>query len=657
MDNNEADPPNPSASAMAERRLTAILAADVVGYSRLMHGDDQATLKLLNESRELFDRESGQRGGRIVNAPGDSVLVEFASVVQAVSCALDVQRRFAERNKPLPEERRMRFRIGVNLGDVLVDGSGVYGDGVNVAARLESLCEPGDIAISASAYEQVRDRLDLAFIDDGEHEVKNIARPVHVYRLRIEDSEAWQAASSAGSGALRFWRVLGRGSRKPSSRKRTLGLAALLAALVLLPVILFVAAPQASSAAMRLALAWFGVGAPVAEARASIAVLPFANQSGDAQRDYFSDGVTEDIINALGRFSGVLVMSNNAVRAYKGQSLTQAQISRELGVRYIAQGSVRQADGKLRVSVELSDAEKGVQLWSDRFEGTGQQVFEIQDQVVKNIVGHLAVKLTSLEQQRSAAKPAGSLEAYDLVLRARALLARSERLANREARNLLAQAIKLAPDHATALVALADAEQQRVILGWVEDIDEGVARFEALARKVLTLPDSGAHVHAHGLLSYMHILRGDFGQALAEADQALALNGSDAGAYVSRGSVALWQGRPTQAITDFETAQRFDPQLRSGTFYNLALSYHMAGRQKDALALADRGLVRYPSFHPLQVVRAMALAESGDGVAAQAAVAQVRRLDPLFDAGSFGSRFANEADREKVQRSLGKAGF
>jgi adenylate cyclase len=643
MDNEPTD----KTDANADRRLAAILAADVVGYSRLMHGDDRATLRLLNDSRELFGREAGQRGGRIVNAPGDSVLVEFASVVQAVQCALEVQRRFAERNADLPEDRRMRFRIGVNLGDVLVDTSGVYGDGVNVAARLESLCEPGAIAISASAYEQVRDRLDVEFIDDGEHEVKNIARPVHVYRINVEPG----AALGRVATTWKFWRSL---VRKPGVWKTTGILAAGVAAMAAL---LLAVAPEFAGKAGRIVLAQLGRLTQTTESRASIAVLPFSNQSGDAQRDYFSDGVTEDIINALGRFSGVMVISHNAVQAYKGRKLTPAQISRELGVRYIAQGSVRQADGKLRVSVELSDAEKGVQLWSERFDGTGQQVFDIQDQVVRNIVGVLAVKLTSLEQQRAASKPTDNLEAYDLLLRARALLPRSERSANREARTLLAQAIKLAPDYAAALVALSDAEQQRVTFGWIEDVEEGIGRFEALSRKALALPDPGAHVRAHALLSYIHILRGEFSQALAEADQALALNGSDADAYASRGSVALYQGQPAQAIADIEMALRFNPNIRAGVFYEYVFSYFMAGRHKDAVSAADRGLAKYPNFPAIQVVRAMALAELEDITGAHAAAAQVRRVDPLFDASAFGTRFADGADQRKVQLALGKAGF
>ena len=644
-----------SQAAAPERRLAAILCADVVGYSRLMHGDDSATLGLLKESREMFAAEAGLRGGRIVNAPGDSVLAEFASVVQAVQCALELQRRFAKRNAALAEARRMRWRIGVNLGDLLADASGVYGDGVNVAARLESLCDPGGIAISGSAYEQVRDRLTLPFIDDGEHEVKNIAHPVHVYRLDVEAQDGAAPIAGARAFAHRLWkRLMRRSAQRPRRWKRllaaTLALAAVAAGL-------FAVVPDVTGRAWQATLSALGIATPAREARASIAVLPFANQSGDAQRDYFSDGLTEDIISALGRFSGVMVISNNAVQAYKGRQLTPAQISRELGVRYIAQGSVRQADGKLRVSVELSDAEKGTQLWSDRFEGSGQQVFEIQDQVVKNIVGQLAVKLTSLEQQRSASKPTDNLEAYDMVLRARVLLDRSERISNREARNLLAQALKLVPRYAAAHTRLAEAEYQLAVRGWIEDPQEALKRSESLAQKALAIGEPDSNVRAHGLLGHIYILQGKYAQALAEVNRALELNGSDAAAYASRGSVLLWLGRIDEAIASIETAQRFDPQLNSGPYYFLALGYHMSGRYRDAVALADRSLIKYPNFHELHVVRAMALAELGDADGARIATEQARRLSPLFQAESFGTRFADSADQEKVLRSLLKAGF
>ncbi len=316
-------------SAKVERRLAAILAADVVGYSRLMHADDRATLRLLNESRALFSQKVGEHDGRIVNAPGDSVLAEFASVVKAVECALELQRAFALRNAPLPQDQRMQYRVGVNLGDVLVEASGVYGDGVNVAARLESLCEPGAVAISASAYEQVRDRIDARFIDAGEHAVKNIERPVHVYRLDIGAGSAGQNGK-AGDGPRKSGPSLA-GLRR---RWRWVLSAIAVCAAVLAGVL--VATPELSDKARRSVMALAGAKPADISSRASIAVLPFANQSGDAQSDYFSDGVTEDIINALGRFSGLMVLSHNAVQAYKGRQLTPAQISQELGVRYIA---------------------------------------------------------------------------------------------------------------------------------------------------------------------------------------------------------------------------------------------------------------------------------------------------------------------------------
>ena len=634
-------------STQVERRLAAILAADVVGYSRLMHADDQATLRLLNESRALFSHKVDAHQGHIVNAPGDSVLAEFASVVNAVECALELQRAFALRNLPLPQDQRMQYRIGVNLGDVLVEASGVYGDGVNVAARLESLCEPGAVAISASAFEQVRDRIDVRFTDAGEHSVKNIERPVHVYRLGVGVGDAGPASTATRKS---------RQAPTPRRRRwqRAVAGAGLLGA-ALAGTLLLV--PGFSDKARRAAMSMAGGKSLENSARATIAVLPFVNQSGDAQRDYFSDGITEDIINALGRFSGVMVISHNAVQVYKGRATSPDQISRELGVRYVARGSVRQADGKLRVAVELSDASTGTQLWSDRFEGVGQQVFELQDQVVRNIVGKLAVKLSNVEQQRVFSKPTESLEAYDLVLRARALLNRSERVSNREARSLLAQALAVAPNYAAAQVALGEAEWDRAVYGWIEDTEEAVNRSAALASKALASDDPGSQVRAHGLLGSVYTVQGKYEQALSEVNRALELNGSASSAYASRGGVLLWQGRVDEAIGSLETAQRFDPQLRPGSIYDLAFAYYMAGRYRDAVTLADRGLLKNPDFHNFQVIRVIALAELGDVGGTRLAVEQVRRLLPLFQAELLGTRFANAPDMEKVQQSLRKAGF
>jgi TolB-like protein/class 3 adenylate cyclase/Flp pilus assembly protein TadD len=607
------------------RRLTAILAADVVGYSRLMQDDDQGTLRDLTERRVVFAERVAARRGRIVNAPGDSILAEFPSVVDAVECAVDIQRELAARNAAVPEARRMQFRIGVNLGDVLVEGDGIFGDGVNIAARLESLCDPGGVNVSASAYEQVRDKLGYRFIDRGEQQVKNIARPVHVYGIDLRAQGVFPKRK-AYFGRRKAFALLG---------VVAIGLAA------------FIAGPEIAKRLRK----------PPEAAAAIIAVLPFANQSGDAKRDYFSDGVTEDIINALGRFSGLRVIAHSAVQPYKGRKSSNEEISRELGVRYIVQGSVREAGGRLRVGVELSDAAKGTLLWSERYEGEGMEVFEIQDRIVRNVAGALAVKLTSLEQQRAISKPPESMEAYDLVLRARELLPRGERVTNREARALLAHALRLSPNYAEAHAALADAEMQRALFGWIEDPAEALRRSEEAAQHAIGLGDPGAAARAHGVLGSLYTFTGKFDAALLEADRAIELNGSDALARSLRGGILLWTGRIEESISSSEAARRFDPRFSRESGFNLALAYYLAGRYREAVETAEATLRGLPEVSFIEAVRAAALAQLGQVEEAQRAAAQVRRLDPFFKVELFGRRLVNPAHQKLVQDGLRKAGL
>ena len=610
----------------AQRRLTAVLCADVVGYSRLMQADEQATHAALTSRRKLFAERIAAHAGRIVNAPGDSILAEFASVVQAVECALEIQRAVAAADAGLAAERRMQFRIGINLGDVLVDSDGIYGDGVNIAARLESLCQPGGVAVSASVYEQLRDKRELRFADRGEHAVKNIARPVRVYALE----------PGGGDGMTpRNRPVFGR-------RK----------AVVVLSLIVVLAAGFALAPHLP---RWLQKHAR--ESAATIAVLPFANQSGDAKRDYFSDGITEDIINALGRFSGVRVMAHSAVQAYKGHKTSNEQISRDLGVRYIVQGSVREAGARVRVGVELSDAAKGTLLWSERYEGEGTEVFEIQDRIVRNVVGALAVKLTSLEQQRATTKPPGSLEAYDLVLHARELLVRSDRSSNREARSLIVQALQLSPDYAEAHAASSYAEFQRATFGWIEDPGEALRRSEQAARRAIALGDAGAAARAHGVLGNLHTFTGDFDAAMRDANRALELNGSDALAHALRGGILLWTGRIDESIAATEAARRFDPALSSDATFNLALAYYLAGRYRETVILTDGMRQAAPGLASGEAVRAAALAQLGEAQQARLAAAEVRRLNPFFQVKQFGTRLVDPAHREKVQEGLRKAGL
>jgi adenylate cyclase len=593
-----------------QRRLAAVLAADVVGYSRLMQQDDAATLAALTERRALFAERVGACGGRIVNAPGDSILAEFPSVLAAVECAVGLQRDLTARDADVAEERRMRFRIGVNLGDVLVDDAGIYGDGVNIAARLESLCPPGGVALSGTACEQVRGRLPLAFVDRGEHRVKNIEQPVRVYAVDL----------GAGSVAAR--------KSTPDRRKA-------LAALAL--------------AALALA-AWLGVPriaerlrAPAESGPPTVAVLPFANQSGDAKREYFSDGVTEDIINALGRFSGLRVMAASAVQVYKMRVATQEQVSRELGARYIVQGSVRDAGGRLRVGVELSDAAKGTLLWSERYEGEGSEVFEIQDQIVRNIAGTLAVKLTAIEQERATAKPPDNPQAYDLVLRARVLLA---------------QALQLAPNYAEAYAALAEGEFQRAVFGWIEDPAEALKRSEEAAQRALAIGDPGAASRAHAVRGSLYTFTGKLDAALTEADRAIELNPSDALAHGLRGGTLLWLGRIDESIAASETARRYMPRLRPDIWFNLAMGYYLAGRYRDSAAACNAAIeINAEQTAFVHAVHAAALAQLGSTEEARRAAAEARRLDPFLKTELFGQRLVNPAHREAVREGLRKAGL
>ena len=390
----------------------------------------------------------------------------------------------------------------------------------------------------------------------------------------------------------------------------------------------------------------------------TIAVLPFANLSGDSKRDYFSDGLTEDIINALGRYSGLRVISRNSIETYKTRSPTSPGLRNELGVRYIVKGSVREADGKMRVSVEMSEAEKGVVLWADRYEGEGREVFEMQDRIVRSIVGALAVRVSRLELERSASKAPKDLEAYDLTLQARSLLARSDRVANRQARALLARALEKTPDYAEAHVTMASAHSQRAVMGWVEDPAAEFQLAEQSARRALAIDDPGAHARSHALLSTVYVTRGQFDMALSEASRALELNPSDAQALDMRGVTFLWLGRFDEAAAAMELALRFNPAGRGpNADFPRILSYYMLGRQAEALAAAEAASARFPDISFIHAIRAVVLAEAGRAEEAARAAAEVRRLDPFFRAEQFGTRFVQPQNYARLQEGLRKAGL
>lgn len=619
------------------RRLAAILSADIAGYSRLMGENDVATMQALKGHQAAVLPLMEKFGGRVIDLAGDGILAEFPSAVGAVECAIDIQRTMTAANAAVPRAQRLEFRIGVNIGDVIHDGGRIYGDGINVAARIQALARPGGIMISQVVLDQVRNRIPQRCASLGTTRLKNIREPVRVYQVALTNG-AWL------SDHIERCRFALRGRR-------------FVTGLVVASVILAAGAAGVAVLGKNARMPWpLGpdVRGGVTAALPVVAVLPLTNLSGDAKRDYFSDGMTEDIISALGRFSALRVLSRNAVEPLRGPGPIPQSVRDQLGVRYFVKGSVREGDGKLRVAVELSDAREGIVLWSERYEDQGAAVFEIQDRIVRNVATALAIRVSGIERSRSAHHPADRLEAYDLVLRARALTYRMTRDSNREARALLARAIEVAPDYGEAYVTLAHAEYRRADQGWMPDPDEGMRRAEEHARMALTLDDIGSHARAHAQLARVYAYTRNMDQALAEAMSAVQLNPSDPVAQYALGSMLVWLGRAAEGIGPLESVSRFDP-----TFDNLMLplAYYTEENYAEALRRADQRLARSPDAAFLHAVRAAALAQLGQEAEAREAVAQIRRLSPFAKRELFATAFTQPKDSARLHEGLRKAGL
>jgi TolB-like protein/DNA-binding winged helix-turn-helix (wHTH) protein/Tfp pilus assembly protein PilF len=395
-----------------------------------------------------------------------------------------------------------------------------------------------------------------------------------------------------------------------------------------------------------------------AETLPVVAVLPLGNQSGDPRREFFSDGVTDDIIHALGRYSGLRVISRNSVQQFKQREATPQIVRDELGARYVITGGVREGDGQVRISVELSDAQTARVLWSERFEREGKAVFEIQDSIVQSVVAALAIKVTKLESDRAATRPPSRLEAYDLVLLARSLEAKAQRAANRQGRALITKARELDPDYAMVYVVASELEVQRADLGWMEDPAQGLMLAERAARHALTIDDPGANARAHAMLARIHTFRGEHERALAESERARALNPSDLFIAEIRGQTLLWTGRGNEAVALLESALRLDPAGRNSPVRHvIVLAYFVAERYPEALAACERALADHPDLPLLHTLRAAILAQTGRLEDARQAAAEVRRLQPNFPVAEFGSRLADPAPRARLQEALRKAGL
>ena len=631
--------------AREQRRLAAIVAVDVVGYSRLMGRDESGTLAALKAvRRELVDPKISEHGGRLVKTTGDGLLVEFASVVDAVHCTMELQGAMAERNDAEPEDHRLVLRIGVNEGDIIIDGDDIFGDGVNVAARLQEVAPPGGVCLSSRVYDHVQDRLGGPFEDGGERTLKNIARPVRVYLWTPRRTGSAAAAQPVETAA------------RPRERQGRVVWTFAAAAIVALGVggwWWFSSLPSRSEAPAAKAATAGSV--PSTSWRPGIAVLPFVNLSGDPSQEYFSDGLTEDVIAALGRFGSLTVMARNAVFPFKGRNAKPAEIGRELGVRYIVEGSVRRAGERVRVNVQLTDALAGKLLWSQQYDDELKDVFAVQDSVTRQVAGALAVNLTQVEQRRALSKPTESLDAYDLVLRGRERLQTSTRQANREARQFFERAAGLDPGYADAYAWNGRAYLELADYGWTEDLDAAAERALELGRKAVMLDP--VSVLGHGVIGLVHLARGEYQQASAEIDRALVLNPSDSVGLQAHAEVMLWLGRIDEAIQASEAAIRFDPLPRITTLFNLGMAYYEARRHADAVRILERASARVPENAAVHALLAATFAQLGRPADATRERDALRRVSPFFDTAAFGSRFQDPAHRAYLTEGLVKAGL
>jgi adenylate cyclase len=591
-----------------ERKLTAILCADVYGYSRLMGQDEEATLSTLSAYRKIIDSRIESRRGRFVNSAGDSVLAEFTSVVEAVNCAVEIQNAVKAENAGLPPERRMQFRIGVNLGDVMVEGEQIYGDGVNVAARLESLADPGGICISGTAHDQVRDKLPLAYEDRGERSVKNITRPVRVWRVLLEEDAPPRGEMQRGT--RRYWR---------GGALSLAGIAIIAATFMLVQ---HLSLRQQSTHA--------SIPAPPKPALSvpsipSIAVLPFANLSGDPQQEYFSDGITDDLITDLSRIPNLLVIARTSTFTYKGKAEKVQAIGRELGVKYVLEGSARKGGDRVRINVQLIDAASGNQVWANRYDSEMRDIFKLQDDIVQSLITTLGLQLSMLEKGIVVPQRTKNVEAYDYFLRGFELFMKFTPEGFSKARKMFEKSVALDPNYADAYAGLGMLDY--LSYGYQWDSDPGALdRAAALANKAITLDESNAA--AYVVRGYVAALRGKRDQAIADSEQAVSADPNWAYAWLARADINnTVMGKPEKTLVYIQKARRLDPRhlewgcLQEGTAYNVM------GRYAEAVD----ALKRCEQFNPwIHFQLGFAYSQLGREEEAFDEAAEVLRVSPGF---------------------------
>jgi adenylate cyclase len=579
------------------RKLAAILSADVEGYSRLMGQNEEATIRILTAYRSAINDLVLQYRGRVVDAPGDNILAEFASVVDSVNCAVEIQRKIAERNQELPDGSRMQFRIGVNLGDVLEEGERIYGDGVNITARVESIAEAGGICLSGSAYDQVVNKLGLEYENLGEHQVKNISTPIRIYRV-IMETELSERLASGGYDVL-----------------------------------------------------------PLPD-KPSIAVLPFNNMSGDSEQEYFSDGITEDIITALSRSPWLFVISRNSSFAYRGKMVDIRQVSLELGARYILEGSVRKAGNRIRVTAQLIDGSVGSHVWAEKYDGELQDIFDLQDQITQQVVAAILTQIQMYVGENTKRLERPDVVTWDLLARGWKLFYELTKESLAEAETLIRRAVASAPTSCDAHHLLASTIIHRAQMGYIVDKEAAISESYELAKRAIVLDERNEYAHwGFGLIQ---LWRRKHELAVAELKRAIELNPNCSLAFGTLGTVLSYSGEPDESIKNNEIAIRLNPRDISIFFRysGLAMAHFVSGRYSEAVQWARKCIHRKPIWRVGHAVLAASLAQLDLIEEAKTAVDNYLEIIPDETISKLRLLpFKNRTDARRLEEGLRRAGL
>jgi len=602
-----------------KRKLRAILSADVQGYSRLMGDDEVGTVKTITEYRETLTSLVNQYNGRVVDSPGDNVLAEFGSVVDAAQCAVEIQNILKAKNEDLPENRRMIFRIGVNLGDVIQEGDRIYGDGVNIAARIESLADGGGICISGTAYDQIKNKLALGYDYLGEHSVKNISEPVRVYKVPMDPKDVgkkrvakpWKKIAIAAAvllilagAAAAVWNFYPRPAPTPTglTSKQT--------------------PPESTDKPLL----------PLSD-KPSIAVLPFANLSGDPEEEYFSDGMAEEIITALSKIPQLFVIARNSSFTYKGKPVMMQQVGKELGVKYVLEGSVRKSGDRVRIMVQLIDAQTGHHLWAERYDRDLKDIFALQDEITLKVIRALQIKLTAGEQARLIGKGTQSLEAYLRTLQAWTNFNRMNKQGSMEARRLAKEAIAMDPEFASPYTCLAFTHMMDVWFNFSKSPKESIMLAGEAVQKALALDDSNPITHFG--LCMLYIMQKKHDKAIAAAERAVELGPSASYVYGGLGTALLYACRPNEAIPMVKKAISLNPIANSLLLRDLGSAYRMAGKYEDAIVFLKKSLQKRPNALFSHLHLAVCYVSLGREEQARAEATEVLRIHPKFSLEHF----------------------